>query len=244
MKAEAGVPVAAPGSHPLASPATGCGFTFPLSAVIFLLFTTTFHAILGPPMSILINFLTVLEVIICLLLILIVLMQRPRQEGLGAAFGSGMTDQMFGAQTTNVLQKATTWLGIGLFVLTFILAALVAHSSPKEKASFVNPTDKAPAPPAASTTTPPVQPVTPGATTTTPPVTVTPAAAPTTTTAPAAGSPAAAVPSVPKTTPAADKPAEPAKPATPPAGNVAPIPSSAPAPPPAPAPSNKPAGGN
>ncbi len=63
-------------------------------------------------MDYLIGFLLVLQVLICLLLILIVLMQRPRQEGLGAAFGSGTMDQAFGAQTTNVLQKSTTWLGI------------------------------------------------------------------------------------------------------------------------------------
>lgn len=83
-------------------------------------------------MDILIGFLMVLETLVCLLLILIVLMQRPRQEGLGAAFGSGMTDQMFGAQTTNVLQKGTTWLGIFFFVLTFFLAILVAHQDTKK----------------------------------------------------------------------------------------------------------------
>ncbi|MFZ4767225.1 MAG: preprotein translocase subunit SecG, partial [Roseimicrobium sp.] len=74
-------------------------------------------------MSILIGFLTVLEVLVCLLLILIVLMQRPRQEGLGAAFGSGMMDSLAGAQTTNVLQKGTTWLGAVMIALTFTLAA-------------------------------------------------------------------------------------------------------------------------
>lgn len=83
-------------------------------------------------MDILIGFLMVLETLVCLLLILIVLMQRPRQEGLGAAFGSGMTDQMFGAQTTNVLQKGTTWLGIIFFILTFCLAILVAHQDTKK----------------------------------------------------------------------------------------------------------------
>lgn len=78
-------------------------------------------------MSILINILTIFEVIVCILLSLLVLMQRPRQEGLGAAFGSGMTDQMFGAQTTNVLQRASVYLGIALFVLTFVLAILSSH---------------------------------------------------------------------------------------------------------------------
>ncbi len=77
-----------------------------------------------PHMPILINILTIFEVIVCILLSLLVLMQRPRQEGLGAAFGSGVTDQMFGAQTTNVLQRGSVYLGVALFVLTFALAIL------------------------------------------------------------------------------------------------------------------------
>jgi preprotein translocase subunit SecG len=39
-------------------------------------------------MSILINILLVIEVLICLLLILLVLMQRPKNEGLGAALAA------------------------------------------------------------------------------------------------------------------------------------------------------------
>ncbi len=57
-------------------------------------------------LSISINLLLILFVVVCLLMSLLILMQRPKQEGLGAAFGSGMTDQMFGARTTNVLQRA------------------------------------------------------------------------------------------------------------------------------------------
>ena len=91
-----------------------------------------------------ITLLTILEVIVCLLLTLLVLMQRPRQEGLGAAFGSGVTDQMFGAQTTNVLQKATVYLGAMLFGLTFVLAILVSkqNHNAKAKSSLVRPEDK------------------------------------------------------------------------------------------------------
>jgi preprotein translocase subunit SecG len=59
-----------------------------------------------------IGILTMVEVLVCLLLILIVLMQRPRQEGLGASFGDSMTSQVWGAQTTNVLQKFTVYLAV------------------------------------------------------------------------------------------------------------------------------------
>ncbi len=95
-------------------------------------------------MNIIITLLTVFEVIVCLLLSLLVLMQRPRQEGLGAAFGSGVTDQMFGAQTTNVLQKATVYLGIALFGFTFLLAILISRQDDRSKGkdTFVNPADK------------------------------------------------------------------------------------------------------
>lgn len=72
-----------------------------------------------------IGFLTVVLVVVSLLMVFIVLMQRPKQEGLGAAFGGGVTDQMWGAQTTNVLQKGTVYLAVLFFVITMLLAVLV-----------------------------------------------------------------------------------------------------------------------
>ena len=72
-----------------------------------------------------ISALLVIYVFVCLALILLVLMQRPKQEGLGAAFGANMTDQMFGARTTNVLQKGTVYLGSLFFGLTLLLAILM-----------------------------------------------------------------------------------------------------------------------
>lgn len=78
-------------------------------------------------MSLLISFLLTVHVIVCLLLVLAVLMQLPRSEGLGAAFGGSVTQDIFGAQTTNVLAKFTVWLGIAFFVLTLILAVAYAR---------------------------------------------------------------------------------------------------------------------
>ena len=77
-------------------------------------------------MSILINVLIAFHVLVCLLMVVVVLMQRPKNEGLGAAFGGGMTENIFGAQTTHVLQKFTVWLGIVFFALTLLLAILFA----------------------------------------------------------------------------------------------------------------------
>ena len=70
-----------------------------------------------------------LLVITCLLIVLLVLMQRPKQEGLGAAFGAGVTDQIWGSQTTNVLQKGTVYLGVMFFVLSITLCVLEARKS-------------------------------------------------------------------------------------------------------------------
>lgn len=88
-------------------------------------------------MWLLIPVLLTLHVAVCLLLVLAILMQLPRSEGLGAAFGGGVTDNIFGAQTTNVLSKFTVWLGIGFFVLTLVLSIAYAKM-PSAKASTVN----------------------------------------------------------------------------------------------------------
>jgi preprotein translocase subunit SecG len=80
-------------------------------------------------MNLLIDLLLVLFVLVSMLMILVILMQRPKSEGLGAAFGGGVTENIFGAQTTNVLVKFTTWLAGIFFVLTFALSILNAHKS-------------------------------------------------------------------------------------------------------------------
>jgi preprotein translocase subunit SecG len=80
-------------------------------------------------LSISINLLLVIFVIVCLLMTLLILMQRPKQEGLGAAFGGGVTDQVFGARTTNVLQRGTVYLGSLFFVLSLALAVLIGQKN-------------------------------------------------------------------------------------------------------------------
>ncbi len=83
-------------------------------------------------MQLLANILLAFLIINALLMVLVVLMQRPKNEGLGAAFGGGVTENIFGAQTTNVLAKFTTYLGILFFVLSLSIAALNARiHSPK-----------------------------------------------------------------------------------------------------------------
>jgi preprotein translocase subunit SecG len=62
-------------------------------------------------------------------MILVVLMQRPRSEGLGSAFGGGITDNVFGSQTTNVLARFTTWMGVAFFSITLLLSILTAKAN-------------------------------------------------------------------------------------------------------------------
>jgi preprotein translocase subunit SecG len=85
-------------------------------------------------MNFLINLLLGFFVLVAALMVLVILMQRPKSEGLGAAFGGGVTENIFGAQTTNVLVKFTTWLAGIFFALTFAISILNAHKSTADSA--------------------------------------------------------------------------------------------------------------
>ena len=80
-------------------------------------------------MSILINSLLIFEGVIAVLMMFVILMQRPKSEGLGAAFGGGVTENIFGAQTTNVLTTITTWLASIFFIVVLLLSVLYSHRS-------------------------------------------------------------------------------------------------------------------
>jgi protein translocase, SecG subunit len=85
-------------------------------------------------MNLLINLLLGTFVLVALLMVLVILMQRPKSEGLGAAFGGAVTENIFGAQTTNVLVKFTSWLAGIFFALTLALSILYAHRSTADSA--------------------------------------------------------------------------------------------------------------
>jgi preprotein translocase subunit SecG len=95
---------------------------------------------------------------LCLLLLLVVLMQRSKQEGLGASFGGGLTESVFGAQTSQVLVKLTIWMAGIFFVLTIALAHLYAHraggSEIQRRLSAPLPAASAPASPASNPVVP------------------------------------------------------------------------------------------
>jgi preprotein translocase subunit SecG len=88
------------------------------------------------PMNLLINLLSLFFVLVALLMVLVILMQRPKSEGLGAAFGGAVTENIFGAQTTNVLVKFTTWLAGIFFAVTLGLSVLYAHRGTGGESAF------------------------------------------------------------------------------------------------------------
>lgn len=73
---------------------------------------------------------TTLETLLMVLLVLdalalgtLVLLQQGRGADVGAAFGAGASNTMFGSSgSASFLVKATVWLAIGFFLISFGLA--------------------------------------------------------------------------------------------------------------------------
>ena len=145
-------------------------------------------------MSILIGFLYVVEVLVCILLAMVVMLQKPKEGGLGGAFGGGMLEASLGADAGNVLIRTTAILGAIFLLNTLVLARLTStvHSRSLMAREAEPAAETAPALPAA-----PELPAVPEAA---PEVPSAPAAAP----APAApAAPAPAAPAAPAPAPAA-----------------------------------------
>ncbi len=174
-------------------------------------------------MSILVGFLYVIEVLVCLLLGLVVMLQKPKEGGLGGAIAGGMGEAVFGADASNVLIKATAWLGAIFLANTLLLARLTStvSSSLMDGEAEAPQAEQQQMPPAGDITPPPAAPTAPTAPAA--PAAPAPAAAP--------KAPAPAAPAAPAAAPKAPAPAAPKAPAAP-----APAPAAAPKAPAAPAP--------
>ena len=77
-------------------------------------------------MPILIGFLYVIEVLVCILLAMVVMLQKPKEGGLGGAFGGGMLEASLGADAGNVLIRTTAILGAIFLANTLVLARLTS----------------------------------------------------------------------------------------------------------------------
>ena len=80
-------------------------------------------------MQILVYFLYVLEVIVCFLMGAVIMLQKPKDGGMGVSFGGGMGEALFGAQMGNVLTKTTVILGAVFLINTLVLSRLTSHGS-------------------------------------------------------------------------------------------------------------------
>ena len=71
-----------------------------------------------------VNLLTILTGIVCLLLMIVVLVQNPKGGGIDSTFGGSQANQIMGAsRSTDFIEKLTWGLAITLFLLC-ILASL------------------------------------------------------------------------------------------------------------------------
>src|SRR3954467_8635618 len=73
-------------------------------------------------MSVLLNILTFILILVSLFLVMVVLMQKSKDGGMGAALGGGAAEAAFGAETSNVLTNPTKYATIFFFVLAFALS--------------------------------------------------------------------------------------------------------------------------
>ncbi len=108
-------------------------------------------------MNLLIGIFTFVLILVSLFLVLVVLMQKAKSDGAVAALGSSGMESTFGAETGNVLSKATINGAILFFVLTFgLYLAQIYQAKHKAEADSKLPTVTAPAttPPAAVPATP------------------------------------------------------------------------------------------
>ena len=93
-------------------------------------------------MTILIALLYVVEVAVCLMLALVVMLQKPKEGGIGGLAGASSMEAALGADAGNVLIKTTAILGAIFLANTLVLARLT--STPKS-ASVVADVEAAPA---------------------------------------------------------------------------------------------------
>lgn len=109
-------------------------------------------------MSILLGILTFVLILVSLFIVLVVLAQKSKDGGMGAALGGGAAEAAFGAETGNVLSKSTIVAAILFFVLAFALylGKLYESKHPSAGAGSSLPTIAVPAAPAPApiTTTP------------------------------------------------------------------------------------------
>jgi preprotein translocase subunit SecG len=75
-----------------------------------------------------------LFIILCGLLCLVILVQESKSSGLGASFGGGSGESVFGTSTADVLKKFTAWLAF-IFLGSCVLLSLWTGAMGRPKAA-------------------------------------------------------------------------------------------------------------
>ncbi|MBB1087479.1 preprotein translocase subunit SecG [Lysobacter sp. SG-8] len=74
--------------------------------------------------------LNVIFVLVAIAMIALILMQRGAGAAAGSGFGAGASATVFGARgSSNFLSKATKWLAIAFFAITFYMAWQATHGA-------------------------------------------------------------------------------------------------------------------
>lgn len=78
-------------------------------------------------MAFVLGILFFIEVAVALLMVAVVMLQPPKDQsgGMGAAFGGGFGEEVFGGRTGNVLSRTTVVLGIILILNSLGIAYLM-----------------------------------------------------------------------------------------------------------------------
>lgn len=106
-------------------------------------------------MNLLIGIFTFILILTSIFLVLVVLMQKAKSDGAVAALGSSGMESTFGAETGNVLSKATINGAIVFFVVSFgLYLAQIYQSKHQTAADNKLPTVTAPAAAPAATPAP------------------------------------------------------------------------------------------
>ena len=80
-------------------------------------------------MAFFISILLIVEVVASFLLIVVILAQKSKDQGLGMAFGGGMGESLFGSRAGNVLTRMTIGLAVVFMLNTILLGVLFARGA-------------------------------------------------------------------------------------------------------------------
>ena len=76
--------------------------------------------------------LEIVHVFVCLFLMLVVLLQQGKGGGMGAAFGGGATQQVFGGRGAGNLLTRATAICAAIFMMTSVSLAYVSSSGDRD----------------------------------------------------------------------------------------------------------------